>query len=66
MREKIREARKAAGITQTELAAKLGVTSGAVSQWEKGLTRPEIGKLKQLADALNTTVDDLLTEGSAG
>lgn len=66
MREKIREARKAAGITQTELAAKLGVTSGAVSQWEKGLTRPEIGKLKQLADVLKITVDDLLTEGSAG
>ena len=33
---RITEFRKAAGMSQGELAKRLGVTQGAVSQWEKG------------------------------
>ena len=59
---RIREARKALGIKQGEFARMLGVTSGAVSQWEKGRTLPNVDKLKRIAEVLNTTVDELLTD----
>lgn len=62
----IRKARKAVGIKQGELARLVGVTSGAVSQWEKGRTLPGAEKLKRIAEALNTTVDELLTDERVG
>jgi transcriptional regulator with XRE-family HTH domain len=36
----IREARRRGGLTQRELAARLGTSHAAVARWEKGLTRP--------------------------
>ena len=58
--EIIRQARKAAGLTQIRLAAMVGVTQGAIAQWENGMTHPSYGKLKPLANALNLTLDDLI------
>ena len=59
----IRQARVAAGMTQEQLAAVVGVTQGAIAQWENGLTHPSYGKLKPLAVALNLTLDDLIGGG---
>ena len=56
----IKKARLIAGVTQSELAAMIGVTPGAVSQWEQGTTKPAVRKLKPLAIALHTTVEKLL------
>lgn len=36
MNERIKELRKAAGLTQDEFGAKLGISNSAVSKWEKG------------------------------
>ena len=58
----IKKARLIAGLSQTDLAARLGVTNGAIGQWEKGVTRPRIGRLKKLAAELNTTVDELISD----
>ena len=63
--EIIRQARKAAGLTQEQLAAMLGMTQGAIAQWENGLTHPSYSVLKPLAAALGLTLDQLL-EGSDG
>ena len=63
MPNRIREARKAVDMGQGELAKKVGVTQGAVSQWEKGRAEPSIWRLKLIAAVLNTTVDELLTDG---
>ena len=60
---KIKIARLAIGLHQSDLAKAMGTTQGAVSQWEKGLTKPTAGKLKRLAEILNVTVDELLDEG---
>lgn len=56
----IREARKKAGLSQGKVAEALGVTTGAVSMWEIGLTQPRPDKLVALADLFKCTVDELL------
>lgn len=60
---RLRAARKAAKKRQWQVADEFGVTSQAVSQWERDETQPEPDKLTALADFLSTTVDDLLRDG---
>ncbi len=60
--EKITLLRKKNGLSQEELAEKIGVSRQAVSKWETGDAQPEITKLKALADTFNVTVDYLLDE----
>ena len=50
-------------MNQNELAEKLAVTQGAVSQWENGLTTPRVELLIKIAKILDCTVDELLGEG---
>ena len=50
--EKIRRARKAAGLTQRSLAEKLGVANTSVSNWEKDLSRPDPDTLQTLCQIL--------------
>lgn len=52
--------RRAKGLTQEQLAAKLGVSAPAVSKWETGNSCPDIALLCPLARALGTNVDTLL------
>lgn len=54
------ELRKEQGMTQAELADKLGVTNKAVSKWETGEAMPETGLLLPLAEIFGVTVDELL------
>lgn len=58
---RISQKRKAADMTQEELANKLGVSSQAVSKWENDVSCPDISLLPTLAKVLSTTVDELLT-----
>lgn len=58
---RIIERRKQLNMTQEQLADKLGVTQGAVSQWETGLSKPNVVMLVNLSKVLNCTVDELLT-----
>ena len=59
----ITEQRKKKKITQGQLAEKLGVTQGAVSQWENGLSFPDVRLLVKLSEVLDCTVDELLKGG---
>ncbi|MBQ7154978.1 MAG: helix-turn-helix transcriptional regulator [Synergistaceae bacterium] len=52
--------RKAAGLSQEELAERIGVHLNTISQWENGVYIPKTPKLKKLAEALNTTETELL------
>jgi transcriptional regulator with XRE-family HTH domain len=52
--------RKALGLTQQQLADKLHLTNKAVSKWETGEGLPDISILKNLAEALELSTDDLL------
>lgn len=62
----LRAARKAKGLTQASLASQIGVTQGAVGQWEKGLTHPSVSLMPKLADLLGITVDEIVRGGSDG
>ena len=53
--------RRSAGMTQTQLADKLGYTDKAVSKWECGDAVPDIWVLTRVAEEFGVTVDDLLT-----
>ncbi|MBQ4381906.1 MAG: helix-turn-helix transcriptional regulator [Oscillospiraceae bacterium] len=55
--------RKSAGLTQKELAEKLGVSFQAVSKWENGDALPDTGLILDLCDLLGTTADKLLSGG---
>ena len=46
----IRDRRLALGLTQQQLADKLGITDKAVSKWERGLSCPDITLLRRLAE----------------
>lgn len=52
--------RKAMGMTQQELAEKIGVGRTTVTMWETGAGNPRIQVLPALARALRCTVDELL------
>lgn len=56
-KHRIREARKAAGLSQTALGEECGVTKSAVSQWELGLTEPSLSQLKRICDLTGFTAD---------
>ena len=56
----IAERRKAAGLTQMQLAEKLGITDRAVSKWENGKSLPDASIMLELCGLLGITVNDLL------
>ena len=57
---RIAEARRAMGMTQPDLAEKMGVSFQAVSNWERGESMPDISKLPDLSQALHLSLDALL------
>lgn len=56
---KIKELRKARGITQEQLAHSIGVSFQAVSKWENGITLPDIALAPSLAAFFGVTMDEL-------
>ena len=57
---KIKELRKAAGMTGEELAAKTYVTQGMISGIENGCRQASIPLLERIAKVFDVTVNDLL------
>ena len=56
----IAELRKQHGMTQLELAEKMGVTDKAVSKWERDLSCPDISSIPTLAEILEVSVEELM------
>lgn len=52
--------RKSSGMTQLELADKMGVTDKAVSKWERDLSYPDINSIPKLAEIFEISVDELM------
>lgn len=58
--ETIASLRKQKAMTQADLAQRMNVTDKAVSKWERNLSCPDIHSIPKLAEALDTTVEELL------
>ena len=63
--KRITAQRRKLGLTQDQLAEKLGVTAQAVSKWENDQSCPDITTLPKLADIFGITTDELLGVSSA-
>jgi len=57
----VTERRRAAGLTQRELAERLHVTESAVSKWERGLSYPDITMVAALAAELGVSGQELIS-----
>lgn len=57
---KVASLRKGKGMTQLDLAEKMGVTDKAVSKWERDLSLPDVSSIPRLAEVLDVSVDELL------
>jgi transcriptional regulator with XRE-family HTH domain len=62
--ENLKKLRRERGNTQSELAAHLGLSSPAISKWEKGESYPDIELLPAIALYYGVSVDDLLGVGA--
>ena len=60
--EKIIRLRKGRGLSQEELAERLGVSRQAVSRWESGTALPDAGNLRQISRLFEVSADYLLDE----
>lgn len=65
LNEKIKALRKQHGYSQQQVANKMHITQGAISQWENGLTVPAADQLVALANIFSITVDELLERETA-
>ncbi len=61
LNKNIKELRIENGLTQKELAEKIGVSQGAVYFWEKGINEPTAGYLVSMAALFGISVDELLS-----
>ncbi|WP_334028982.1 XRE family transcriptional regulator [Burkholderia orbicola] len=57
---RIRELRKAKGLTLQQLGDEFGISRASVSEWESGRSKPDAGRLLKLAEVLDTSVEYLL------
>lgn len=57
---RLKRYRTQSGLTQEELAEKVGVSRQAVAKWERGESVPDIDSCMKLADIYGTTVDMLV------
>ena len=59
--EKLKLMRKKAGLTQKEVADKLGITYQSYGQYERGLRNPKYESIQKIASALNCDISEVLT-----
>jgi len=60
--EKIQQLRKQNGMSQENLAERIGVSRQAVSKWESGQSYPEMDKMLSLSELFNVTMDSLVKD----
>lgn len=58
--ENFKRARIGLGLSQVELAQKIGIDQRAISNYEIGLRKPRIARIPKIARALNVSIDELI------
>ena len=59
--QRLQELRKAAGLSQEDLAARLGLSRQAVGKWETGQGKPDLDNLLRLSQLYHVSTDYILT-----
>lgn len=62
LKDRIAGIRKYKGLTQAELANKIGMTTRAIQNYESGNRIPKSAVLEKIAEGLGVTIDDLASE----
>lgn len=55
------QARKKSGLSQEDVAEKLGVSRQTISKWETNETLPDVHQAKKMSSLYHTTLDELIT-----
>ncbi|MCM1044721.1 MAG: helix-turn-helix domain-containing protein [Candidatus Gastranaerophilales bacterium] len=63
--EKLKEIRKKEGISQEQLAERIGVSRQAITKWETGKGLPDVENMVIIAEIFKTTIDELLMDSAA-
>lgn len=63
---RLKELRKAAGLTQQQVGDRLGISKNSVSEWENNHGKPEHERLSSIARMYRTTIDYILTGKNEG
>lgn len=58
--ERLKDLRKQAGLTQVDVAERLGISQPAYASWERGVKKPTQENLVKIAQILNVSVDYLV------
>ena len=58
--QNIKQMRKEMGLTQKELAERVGVTQQCISDWENGKIEPTISYVAKMSKIFETTIDSLV------
>ncbi|MCY7036806.1 helix-turn-helix domain-containing protein [Streptococcus salivarius] len=58
--ERLKDLRKQVGLTQVDVAEKLGISQPAYASWERGVKKPTQENLVKIAQILNVSVDYLV------
>lgn len=56
----LKEIRRCSGLTQKEIATKLGVVESCYANWEQGRTEPNIEMLRELGKIFDISIDELI------
>lgn len=57
--DRIKKQRKSLGLTQVQLAEKLGTTQAVITNYERNLRRPPVDKMPEIANALSIPIEQL-------
>ena len=60
--QNLKSARKGCGLTQKQVAEKLGVVESCYANWEQGRTEPNIDMLRRLGAIFQISIDELINE----
>lgn len=63
--DKLKEIRKSEGLSQEQLAEKIGVSRQAITKWETGKGLPDVENMVIIAEIFKTTLDELLQDSTA-
>lgn len=61
----VKKLRQAAGMTQADLAARLGITTPSITKWEKGRSNPDLINVFRMTEIFKCSVNDIICRDTA-